>query len=74
MVADADRIIVKLQDGREYAAKVTGRDPQSDIAVIEIKVGGLPVLSMADSAKLEVGEWVAAIGNLFGLSIPLRWV
>ncbi len=71
VVADADRILVKFQDGREYDAKVTGRDPQSDIAVIEIKVGGQPVLSLADSAQLEVGEWVVAIGNPFGLSHTL---
>jgi serine protease Do len=71
VVADAERILVKFQDGREYDAKVTGRDPQSDIAVIEIKVGGLPVLPLADSSKAEVGEWVIAIGNPFGLSHTL---
>lgn len=71
VVADADRILVKFQDGREYDATVTGRDPQSDIAVIEIKLGGLPALPMADSSKLEVGEWVVAIGNPFGLSHTL---
>ena len=71
MVADADRILVKFQDGREYDAKVTGRDPQSDIAVIEIKAGGLPALALADSSMAEVGEWVIAIGNPFGLSHTL---
>ncbi len=71
VVANADRILVKFQDGREYNAKITGRDPKSDIAVIEIKIGGLPVLSVADSSKLEVGEWVVAIGNPFGLSHTL---
>ncbi|MCI0653754.1 MAG: DegQ family serine endoprotease [Methylococcaceae bacterium] len=71
VVADADKITVKLQDGREFNAKVKGRDPQSDVAVIEIKAGGLPKLPLGDSTKLEVGEWVVAIGNPFGLSNTL---
>ncbi|MGR9105802.1 MAG: DegQ family serine endoprotease [Gammaproteobacteria bacterium] len=71
VVQDADKITVKLQDGREFDAKVTGRDPHSDVAVIEIKAGGLNALSIGDSAKLEVGEWVIAIGNPFGLSNTL---
>jgi serine protease Do len=71
LVENAEEIRVKLQDGRELDAKVTGRDPRSDVAVIEIPVGGVPVLPLADSSKLEVGEWVVAIGNPFGLSNTL---
>jgi serine protease Do len=71
VVKDADKIRVKLQDGREFDAKVTGRDPQSDVAVVEIKTSGLPALAWGDSSKLEVGEWVVAIGNPFGLSHTL---
>jgi len=71
VVQNAEKIRVKLQDGRELDAKVTGRDPQSDVAVIEIPVGGIPALPLADSSKLEVGEWVVAIGNPFGLSNTL---
>ena len=71
MVEDAGQIRVKFQDGREFDAKVKGRDPQSDVAVIEIKAGGLPALRLADSSALEVGEWVVAIGNPFGLSQTL---
>ncbi|SFP90674.1 serine protease Do [Nitrosomonas cryotolerans] len=71
VVANADRIRVKFQDGREYDATVTGHDPQSDVAVIEIKAGNLPVLPLSDSSELEVGEWVVAIGNPFGLSHTL---
>lgn len=71
VVADADKITVKLQDGREFDAKVTGRDPHSDVAVIEIKTGGLKALPLGDSGKLDVGEWVVAIGNPFGLSNTL---
>jgi serine protease Do len=71
VIDQADKIKVKFQDGREYDAKVTGRDPQSDIAVIEIKTGDLPPLAWGDSSQLEVGEWVVAIGNPFGLSHTL---
>lgn len=68
---NADKIRVKFQDEREFDAKITGRDPQSDIAVIEVNTKGYPALSLADSSKLEVGEWVVAIGNPFGLSHTL---
>jgi serine protease Do len=67
VVDGAERIRVRLQDGRELDAAVTGRDPQSDVAVIEIPTGGVPPLELADSARLEIGEWVIAIGNPFGL-------
>lgn len=56
VVEDAENIRVKFRDGREFDAEITGRDPQSDVAVIEIKTGGMPPLPMADSSKIEVGE------------------
>ena len=71
VVEDAEKIRVKFQDGREFDAEITGRDPQSDLAVIEIKASGLPALSWGDSSRLEVGEWVVAIGSPFGLSQTL---
>ena len=71
VVEKAEKILVKFQDGREFAAKVTGRDPQSDVAVIEVEASGLRPLPLGDSSKLEVGEWVVAIGNPFGLSHTL---
>ena len=71
VVQDAEKILVKFQDGTEFEAKITGRDPQSDIAVLEIQSTGLPSLSFSDSSELEVGEWVVAIGNPFGLSHTL---
>jgi len=71
VVENAGKIRVKLADGREIDAKVTGTDPQSDVAVIEIPIGGLSALRLADSSKLEVGEWVVAIGSPFGLSNTL---
>ncbi len=72
VVEKAEKILVTFNDGSEYEAKVTGRDPQSDVAVIEIeeKVDA-PPLKLADSSKIEVGEWVIAIGNPFGLSHTL---
>ncbi len=71
VVQNADKIRVRFQGGREFEAKVTGRDPQSDVAVIEIKADGFSEINFADSSKLEVGEWVIAIGNPFGLSHTL---
>jgi serine protease Do len=71
VVQGADKIKVTFLDGRAFEAKVTGRDPQSDLAVIEINAKGLPRLPLGDSSKLEVGEWVVAIGNPFGLSHSL---
>ena len=63
---------MKFQDGREFDAKVTGRDPQSDVAVIEIE-GRRPARTAhwEIPRTLEVGEWVVAIGNPFGLSHTL---
>jgi serine protease Do len=71
VVNNASKIKVTLQDGREYEATVKGADPKSDIAVLELKVGNVPTLKLGDSNKLEVGEWVVAIGNPFGLSHTL---
>jgi serine protease Do len=69
VVDNADKIKVILSDEREFEAKLIGSDPQSDVALIKISDGGnLPTLPMGDSGKLEVGEWVIAIGNPFGLS------
>ena len=71
VIENADKIRVKFQDGREFEAKIIGRDPKSDVAVLEIEASGLPALSFSDSSQLEVGEWVVAIGNPFGLSHTL---
>jgi len=71
VVADADELTVVLQDDRELAAELVGADPKSDIAVIRIKdkaaAAKLVPAQLGDSAKLEVGEWVMAIGSPFGL-------
>jgi serine protease Do len=71
VVEDAERIRVKLHDGREYDAALQGTDPRSDIAVLKVEARGLTALKWGDSAKLEVGEWVVAMGNPFGLSHTL---
>ena len=69
VVEGADTITVILSDEREFTAELTGADPQSDVALVKIKdKARLPVLPLGDSDKLEVGEWVIAIGNPFGLS------
>ncbi len=66
VVSDADEIIVRLNDRREFIAEIIGTDPRSDIAVIKIDGEDLPVLKIGDSNKLKVGEWVLAIGSPFG--------
>jgi serine protease Do len=68
LAGDSEKITVTLNDGREFEAKVIGADPDSDVAVIKIDANNLPFLETADSDKLEVGEWVLAIGNPFGLA------
>ncbi len=68
VVEGGERIRVTFKDGREFDATIKGADPKSDIAVLEIRDAEVPALSLGDSAALEVGEWVVAIGNPFGLS------
>ena len=68
VVSKADEIKVLLGDKRELKAKVVGKDPKTDIAVIKVELQGLPIVPWADSDKLQVGEYVLAIGNPFGLN------
>jgi serine protease Do len=68
VVGDADRVTVKLADGREFSAKTIGADPSSDVTVIKIEGQGLPILSLENSDIMEVGDWVIAAGNPFGLT------
>lgn len=67
VVKDMDNISIQLHDGREYLAKVLGEDTNIDLAVLKIEGQDLPYLKLANSDQLEVGQWVAAIGNPFGL-------
>jgi len=68
VIADADEIKVKLNTGKEFDAKIIGRDPSTDIALIKIKAdSNYSAVTLGDSDSLKVGEWVVAIGNPFGL-------
>lgn len=66
VVNNADKIIVKLSDKREYPAKLIGSDNSTDLALIKINANDLPYVTLGDSDKLKVGEWVVAIGSPFG--------
>src|SRR5262245_46457257 len=67
VVDGATRIGIRLDDGREMDARVVGRDPQTDLALVKIDAANLPVIPLGDSAALKVGEPVMAVGNPFGL-------
>jgi serine protease Do len=71
VVGEADKVQVKLGDGREFEAKVVGTDPHTDIAVIRIDAKDLPIVPLGDSDAIEVGDWVVALGNPFGLTNTL---
>jgi len=69
MVEGSSEIKVKIADGRELKAKVVGRDPKTDLALLKISslFENLPVLALGDSDKMRVGDWVISVGNPFGL-------
>lgn len=66
VVDEADEVIVRLHDRREFRAKVVGKDDRTDVALIKIDAKGLPKVTIGDPDKLKVGEWVLAIGAPFG--------
>ncbi|KQN75417.1 peptidase [Duganella sp. Leaf61] len=67
VVRDAREVTVKLTDRREFRAKVLGSDPKTDVAVLKIDAKNLPVVPLAKTDNLKVGEWVLAIGSPYGL-------
>ncbi|MCT8823251.1 Do family serine endopeptidase [Glaesserella parasuis] len=68
VIDNADKITVKLEDGREFKAKLVGADPMSDVALIQLEnPKNLTEIKIADSDKLRVGDFTVAIGNPFGL-------
>ncbi|MDR1535531.1 MAG: Do family serine endopeptidase [Planctomycetota bacterium] len=71
VVGDAESIRVLLLDGRELTAELIGADPASDVAVIRVKADNLTVARVGDSDLIEVGEWVMAVGNPFGLDFTV---
>jgi len=66
VVKDADEIVVKLSDRRELLAKVIGTDARTDVALLKVDAKDLPAVTIGDPNKLQVGEWVLAIGSPFG--------
>lgn len=67
VISEADEIVVKLADQREFDAEVVGYDERSDVGLLKIDAEGLPTLDIGDSDELQVGQWVLAIGSPFGL-------
>ena len=71
VVGGADEIEVTLNDGRQLRAQLIGADEKSDVAVIKVEGNNLPILQIGNSGQIEIGEWVLAVGNPFGLSATL---
>ena len=71
VVADADKVTVTLLDKRSYEAKVIGRDPTTDVAVIKIDGNNLPVATLGNDEASRVGQWVVAIGNPLDLQFTV---
>ena len=68
VIENADKIVVKLDDDNEFDATVVGRDPNTDIALLKVEADrDLPFIKLGDSDKLQIGQWVMAIGSPFGL-------
>ncbi len=68
VVSFAETIEVTLYDNRKFPARLVGSDSKTDLAVLKIEAGGLPLLEIADSDKAKVGQWVLAVGNPFDLT------
>src|SRR5439155_4152175 len=73
VVEDAEKIEVRLKDGRRFKAEVRGTDPQSDVAVIKIDADSLPAAKLADSSQTRVGEFAIAIGAPFNLDYSVTF-
>jgi serine protease DegQ len=71
VIAGAAEIDVRLADGREVAATLIGTDPETDIAVLKVDLGALPVVALGDIASLRVGDPVLAIGNPFNVGLTV---
>ena len=69
VVEDVDEITVRLLDKMEYSATIVGKDPKSDLAVLQIEARGLSDMSFGDSDELRVGEWVIAVGSPFSANL-----
>jgi serine protease Do len=67
VVAEADKLTIRLFDGKELKGTIQGTDPKTDLAVVYVNAKDLPAATLGDSDKLQVGEWAIAIGSPFGL-------
>ncbi|MGZ8375474.1 MAG: DegQ family serine endoprotease [Nitrospira sp.] len=68
VIAKAQEVSVTLPDKREFKGKIVGADPKSDLAVVKINASNLPGIPWGDASQLQVGEYVLAVGNPFGLN------
>lgn len=68
VIKGADEIVVTLEGGKKVKARIIGADPKTDVAVIKVDANNLPHVKLGDSQTLDVGDWVLAIGNPFGLT------
>ena len=68
VVKDADEILVKLNDNREFKGRIIGQDKDTDLALIKIEAKNLQPITVGSSEKLKIGEWVLAIGNPYGFT------
>ena len=71
VVANATRVTVGLSDGRIFTAKVVGRDPSTEVALVKIDATGLPTLPLGDDSTVQVGDGVMAVGNPLGLNFTV---
>src|SRR5690554_721186 len=71
VIRNASEVVVKLNDKREFTAKIIGADSRTDVALLKIEATGLPKVNIGDPNQLKVGEWVVAIGSPFGLESTL---
>lgn len=71
VVANAIKVSITTIDDKEYKAKIIGTDPKTDLALLKIKADNLPFIALGDSNKIEVGEWVLAIGNPLGQDLTV---
>jgi len=71
VVEDADRVTVRLLDNREFDARVVGRDPNTDVAVIKINADNLPAVTFGNSDQARIGDWVLAFGNPLGFTFTV---
>lgn len=67
VIADAEQIVVRMQDGRELNARLVGSDEATDLAVLQVEGSGFPAVHFSTRDSLRVGDWVIAVGNPFGL-------